>query len=124
MAASIETQNQTLGGLTKGDRGVKGMGVKVLALRVSPADYTATGVKLTNVLSQMGWKNIFGLVGLSWATSPTGTPATWTVKPFVIVWDAVNQTIRAYKGSAGALAEIAGADIAANDMVRVLVVGS
>jgi len=36
----------------------------------------------------------------------------------------VNQTIRAYKGSAGALAEIAGADIAANDMVRVLVVGS
>src|SRR5215475_2971464 len=107
MAASIETQNQTLGGLTKGDRGVKGMGVKVL-----------------NVLSQMGWKNIFGLVGLSWATSPTGTPATWTVKPFLIVWDAVNQTIRAYKGSAGALAEIAGADIAANDMVRVLVVGS
>jgi len=64
------------------------------------------------------------VVGLSWATSPTGTPATWTIKPFLIVWDALNQTIRAYKGSAGALVEIAGADIATNDMVRCLFIGS
>jgi hypothetical protein len=122
LAVSL-SPDPNLGGLRQGDRFIKGMGFKVLGLRVSPADYTATGVKLTTILPQIGWKNIYGLVGLSWATAPTGTPQTWTLKPFLIVWDAINQTLRAYKGSAGALAEIAGADIAANDLVRVIVVG-
>jgi len=112
-----------LGGLRQGDRFIKGMGFKVLGLRVSPADYTATGVSLATILPQIGWKNIYGLIGISWATAPTGTPQTWTLKPFLIVWDAINRTMRAYKGAAGPLTEIAGADIAANDLVRVIVVG-
>jgi len=115
--------DQNLGGLRFGDRFAKGMGFKVLGIRVSPADYTATGVKLATILPQIGWKNVYALVGVSWATAPTGTPQTWTIKPFLMVWDAINQTLRAYKGSAGALTEIAGADIAANDLVRVIVVG-
>jgi len=122
LAISVST-DPNLGSLRYGDRFSKGMGFKVLGLRVSPADYTATGVKLATILPQIGWKNIYGLVGLSWATNPTGTPQTWTIKPFVMVWDAINQSIRAYKGSAGALTEIAGADIATNDLVRVIVVG-
>jgi hypothetical protein len=123
LAATIETKDTNLGGLAKADRFAKGMGFKVLALRVQPADYTATGLTLTNTLAQIGWKNVYGAVGLSWATTPTGSPQTWTIKPFLIVWDALNKTLRAYKGAAGALTEIAGADIAANDMVRVILVG-
>jgi len=122
MAASL-SPDPNLGGLRQADRFFKGMGFKVLGLRVSPADYTANGVVLTALLPQIGWKNVYGLIGLSWATNPTGTPQTWTLKPFVMVYDALNKTLRAYKGSAGALVEIAGADIAANDLVRVIVVG-
>ncbi len=122
LAVSL-SPDANLGGLRQGDRFAKGMGFKVLGLRVSPADYTATGVKLTTILPQIGWKNVYGLVGLSWATNPTGSPQTWTIKPFVMVWDGINQTLRAYKGSAGALVEIGGADIATNDLVRVIVVG-
>jgi hypothetical protein len=122
LAISLST-DPTLGGLRQGDRLLKGMGLKVLGLKVNPADYSATGVPIAAILPQIGWRNIYALVGLSWATNPTGTPATWTIKPFLIVWDALNKTMRAYKGSAGALTEIAGADIAANDLVRVLVVG-
>lgn len=123
LAISIETQNQTLGGLRKADRFAKGMGFKVLAIRVNPADYGALGLNLTALKTQLGWGTIHGVIGLSWATSPTGTPQTWTLKPFTMVWDALNGTLRAYKVSAGAGVEIAGADIAANDMIRCIMVG-
>jgi len=122
LAISLST-DPTLGGLRQGDRFIKGLGLKVLGLRVNPADYTATGLSLASILPQIGWKNVYALVGLSWATNPTGTPATWTIKPFLMVWDALNKTLRAYKGSAGALTEIASADIATNDLVRVIVIG-
>jgi hypothetical protein len=121
--ATIETTNKALGGLSKADRFAKGMGFKVLALRVNPADYGTNGISLTALKPVIGWGTIHAVIGLSWATSPTGTPQTWTIKPFTMVWDALNQTLRAYKISAGAGVEIAGTDITANDMVRCIMVG-
>src|SRR5262249_56626551 len=46
-----------LGGLRQGDRFIKGMGFKVLGLRVRPAECTATGVSVATTLAQIGWKN-------------------------------------------------------------------
>jgi hypothetical protein len=123
LAITIETQNKLLGGLSKADRFAKGMGFKVLAIRVNPADYGANGISFTSLKPQIGWGTIHAVIGLSWATSPTGSPLTWTIKPFTMVWDALNGTLRAYKISAGAGVEIAGADIAANDMIRCILVG-
>lgn len=121
MAITIDN-SATLGG-SRGDRYVKGMGFKLVSLRVQPADYSATGLLMAPLLKPLGWGKVLGVIGQCWATSPTGSPPTWTQKPFVIVWDTLNNSIRAYKGSAGALAEIAAGDIAANDVVRVILVG-
>lgn len=145
MAITIRTTAQT-GGAERKQKLHRGMALALgVEIQISvTGDYTATGIPLTTIAKQLGFSRIIGAVGASVRASGGA------LRAFMDVYDVANNSIRFYKSTlpshthtenlaatytqnattaasaaaSAAMTEITpGTDLAANDIVSLVVYG-
>jgi hypothetical protein len=117
MAVTVDTTRRGFGATFE-----KGMRLSTFTIKIgAPSDYGVTpgaeGIDMTQTFAQLGLGSLADVLAAVWKKADD------TINPFVTVFNSKNNRLRAFKGSAGALVEVAPADLVAGDQIVTTIFG-